>query len=340
MPRIVIEAMTGDMKRDGSIDAVDGSATQEMAPVTPPDAQSGAASRIGDGGGPCGDAAPLTHADAAHDRTDVARKRNDGARDRADVFLRMNDVRFAYAGSLHPVVDHINMNVPTGAIHCLLGRSGCGKSTLLKLAAGLLHPDAGTITVGGKGVRGPDQATGVVFQTPTLLAWLDVLDNVLLPMSLHRKPADADIADAMALLAQLGLADLLHRFPHQLSGGQQSRVAIARALLPRPRLLLMDEPFAALDALTREALQDPLVAVCATQGVTVLFVTHDIAEAVYLGDRVMVVEQGRLQCDVPVTVGRPRMSGVRHRADFNAVCMQLREVMEAGERAAAARMVG
>lgn len=287
MPRIVIEAMTGDMK---------------------------------------GDDALLTQADVAHDC--------------ANAFLRMNDVRFAYAGSLHPVVDHIDMHVPTGAIHCLLGRSGCGKSTLLKLAAGLLHPDAGSVTVDGNTVGEPDLATGFVFQSPTLLAWLDVLDNVLLPVSLHRKPADTDIADARALLAQLGLADLLHRFPHQLSGGQQSRVAIARALLPRPRLLLMDEPFAALDALTREALQDALLAVCATQGVTVLFVTHDIAEAVYLGDRVMVVEQGRLQCDVPVTVGRPRLSGVRHRADFNAVCMQLRKVMEAGERAAMMGMVG
>jgi NitT/TauT family transport system ATP-binding protein len=257
-----------------------------------------------------------------------------------DAFLRMNGVRFAYAGSSQAVVEHIDMVLPAGAIHCLLGRSGCGKSTLLKLAAGLLHPDAGTITVDGERVREPDQVTGFVFQSPTLLAWLDVLDNVLLPVSLHRKPAANDVADAKALLAQLGLSDLLHRFPHQLSGGQQSRVAIARALLPKPRLLLMDEPFAALDALTREALQDALLAVCASQGVSVLFVTHDIAEAVYLGDRVMVVEQGRLRCDIPVTVGRPRMSGLRHRADFNAVCMQLREVMEAGELSAAQGMVG
>jgi len=319
MPRIVIDAMTRDTHSD-SRDVSGGETAGHAAPLTANRGQR-----------------PLVDA-----RDDAGREADpdDAPRPRADAFLSMNDVRFTYAGSLHPVVEHIDMALPAGAIHCLLGRSGCGKSTLLKLAAGLLHPDAGTITVGGEPVREPDQATGFVFQSPTLLAWLDVLDNVLLPVSLHRKPGAQDIAEAKALLGQLGLADLLHRFPHQLSGGQQSRVAIARALLPKPRLLLMDEPFAALDALTREALQDALLAVCASQGVSVLFVTHDIAEAVYLGDRVMVVEQGSLRCDIPVTVGRPRTSGVRHRADFNAVCMQLREVMEAGERAAGIRMIG
>jgi NitT/TauT family transport system ATP-binding protein len=319
MPRTVIDAMAGDLNSDSSSDPVSGAATGAV-PVTNVSGRR-----------------PL-----AEPRDEISQVSTQGevSDSRADAFLRMNDVRFSYSGSLDPVVDHINMALPAGAIHCLLGRSGCGKSTLLKLAAGLLHPDAGTITVDGEPVLEPDLATGFVFQSPTLLAWLDVLDNVLLPVSLHRKPGATDIADAKTLLEQLGLSDLLHRFPHQLSGGQQSRVAIARALLPKPRLLLMDEPFAALDALTREALQDALLAVCASQGVSVLFVTHDIAEAVYLGDRVMVVEQGSLQCDIAVTVGRPRTSGVRHRADFNAVCMQLREVMEAGERAAVTRMAG
>lgn len=244
-----------------------------------------------------------------------------------DVFLSMRQVSYRYSDA--PVaVNEVDWLMPAGAIHCLLGRSGCGKSTLLKLAAGLLLPAAGSVSLEGKPVRGPSPATGFVFQAPTLLEWLSVLDNVLLPVSLQRSPDAADTAHAQALLDELGLGTMHDRYPRQLSGGQQSRVAIARALLTQPRLLLMDEPFAALDALTREELQDILLAVCRQHGTSVLFVTHDIAEAVYLADRVAVMDRGRITCEKSIPLARPRSSGLRHSTQFNAICASLRQVMD------------
>lgn len=244
-----------------------------------------------------------------------------------DVFLNMHQVSYRYPDA--PVaISQVDWLMPAGAFHCLLGRSGCGKSTLLKLAAGLLSPEAGHVLLEGKPVRGPGPATGFVFQTPTLLEWLSVLDNVLLPVSLQRSPNAADTAQARALLEELGLGTMQDRHPHQLSGGQQSRVAIARALLTRPRLLLMDEPFAALDALTREELQDILLAVCRQHGTSVLFVTHDIAEAVYLADRVAVMNKGRITFEESIALARPRSPGLRHSVQFNAICASLRHVMD------------
>ncbi|HUG58771.1 MAG TPA: ABC transporter ATP-binding protein [Candidimonas sp.] len=244
-----------------------------------------------------------------------------------DAFLNMRQVSYRYPDA--PVaISQVDWLMPAGAFHCLLGRSGCGKSTLLKLAAGLLSPEAGHVLLEGKPVRGPGPATGFVFQTPTLLEWLSVVDNVLLPVSLQRSPNAADTAQARALLEELGLGTMQDRYPHQLSGGQQSRVAIARALLTRPRLLLMDEPFAALDALTREELQDILLAVCRQHGTSVLFVTHDIAEAVYLADRVAVMDKGRITFEESIALARPRPPGLRHSAQFNAICASLRHVMD------------
>ena len=171
---------------------------------------------------------------------------------------------------------------------------------------------------------------GFVFQSPTLLDWLSVLDNVLLPITLHRAARREDEAHALDLLARMGLSALAQQRPPQLSGGQQSRVAIARALVTRPRLLLMDEPFAALDAITREELQNDLLAVCQAQGSSVLFVTHDMAEAVYLADRVAVMAQGKLNGAVQVDLPRPRQTGMRYTPRFNALCAELRAMMDEG----------
>ncbi|AWN50773.1 ABC transporter ATP-binding protein [Methylobacterium sp. 17Sr1-1] len=242
--------------------------------------------------------------------------------------LALDGVRYRFPGDPIETVAGVDWAIPRGAIHCLLGRSGCGKTTLLKVAAGLLAPDAGTVRIDGRAVNGPAPSVGFVFQAPTLLAWLSALDNVLLPVSLARRPRASDREAARDLLAAMGLGDLTERRPAALSGGQQSRVAMARALVTQPDLLLLDEPFAALDALTREELQDDLLRLCASRGTAALFVTHDIAEAAYLGDRVGVMAAGRLVHEGAVPLPRPRPPGIRYEPAFGAVCRALRAIMD------------
>jgi NitT/TauT family transport system ATP-binding protein len=245
----------------------------------------------------------------------------------APSFLDMRGVSYSFPA--YPrVVDQVDWQIRRGEVHSLVGRSGCGKTTLLKLAAGLLLPDAGTVSVDGQTLRKPGSQLGFVFQAPTLLEWKSVLDNVLLPVTLQRRPSEADHARAGELLALMGLSGLGGRFPTELSGGQQSRVAIARALLLAPSLLLLDEPFAALDAITREELQDDLLRICRLAQTTVFFVTHDISEAVYLADRVAVMADGRITADLSVNLPWPRRRELRYGAPFNAVCAQVRQAMD------------
>ena len=232
-----------------------------------------------------------------------------------------------YAPPGHPpILAGIDWTVPAGAFHALLGRSGCGKTTLLKLTAGLLPPGTGTVRLEGRAPQGPSEGVGFVFQTPTLLDWCTALENVLLPLLLRRGRGGRD--RAMALLDGLGLGGLAGRYPRQLSGGQQARVAIARALVESPRVLLLDEPFASLDALTREALQEDLAGLCARDGVTALLVTHDIAEAVFLADRVVLMAAGRITGEVAVDLPHPRSPGIRYDPAFNARCRVLREALD------------
>jgi NitT/TauT family transport system ATP-binding protein len=211
----------------------------------------------------------------------------------------------------------------------LIGRSGCGKTTVLKLAAGLLRPQHGQVQLKGQTVLQPSADMGFVFQSPTLLDWLSVLDNVLLPLSLHGAVTPAQRVHGKALLAQMGLAAMCDDKPHQLSGGQQSRVALARALITQPAVLFLDEPFAALDAITREDLQRDFLSLCQAQGTAVLFVTHDMSEAVYLADRVSLMHQGQMQAPVRVDLPRPRQTAMRYTPAFNALCEQLRHAMDA-----------
>jgi NitT/TauT family transport system ATP-binding protein len=222
----------------------------------------------------------------------------------------------------------VDWELARGEFHCLVGRSGCGKTTLLKLAAGLLQAPAGQVILAGKRLLKPGPELGFVFQTPTLLEWRTVLDNVLLPISLQRTPDAADLARAQMLLELMGIASYADRYPPVLSGGQQSRVALARALVLAPSLLLLDEPFAALDAITREELQDDLLRLCALGQTSVLFVTHDLHEAVYLADRVAVMNQGHITADIAVPLPRPRRQALRYEPPFNALCARVRQAMD------------
>ena len=186
------------------------------------------------------------------------------------IFFNFDGASFSYESGAN-IISNVNWHIPEGAFHCLVGRSGCGKTTLLKLAAGLVLPTQGQVKFQGELIMEPLHKAGFVFQTPALLEWLPVLDNVLLPISLHKKVRAEDRENAMELLDLVGIADLGKRYPRQLSGGQQSRAALARVLLPSPPVLIMDEPFAALDAITREELQDDLLRLVTFRGIALMF---------------------------------------------------------------------
>jgi sulfonate transport system ATP-binding protein len=202
-----------------------------------------------------------------------------------------------------PVIDGLDLHVPAGQFVAVVGRSGCGKSTLLRLILGLEAPSAGRVAVeGGAGPR------RIMFQEPRLLPWARVLDNVA--VGLGRGGTAAERRErAAAALAEVGLAEKAGQWPSTLSGGQRQRVALARALVSHPGLLALDEPLGALDALTRIDMQAMIERIWRAQGFTALLVTHDVAEAVALADRILVVEAGRIALDVAVTVPRPRRRG-------------------------------
>ncbi len=204
----------------------------------------------------------------------------------------------------------ISLNVSEGELLCLLGRSGCGKSTLLHIVAGLEALTAGSLTVDGRPVEGPSHRRGLVFQQYALFPWLNVYQNVRFGLDARNTGLDGRVKDRAVrdLLALVGLEGFEAARPHELSGGMAQRVAIARALVNEPEILLLDEPFNALDAFTRMAMQDELVRIVKQRGMTAIFVTHDIDEALYLGDRVAILtpRPGRVREIVPVPIARPR----------------------------------
>jgi NitT/TauT family transport system ATP-binding protein len=211
----------------------------------------------------------------------------------------------------HVVLRDISLSVPDGQLLCVVGPSGCGKSTLLRTVAGLLPGYDGKITLDGTPVTGVPDRLAVVFQDygRSLFPWLSVRENVALPLRRRGLRRAERRAEADRILERVGLPEAARRHPWQLSGGMQQRVAIARALVCRPSLLLMDEPFGSLDAQTREDLEDLLLEVHRTDGTTIVFVTHDIDESVYVGDRVVALSPGpasRIVLDLPV-----RLPGVR-----------------------------
>ncbi|MBI4182422.1 MAG: ABC transporter ATP-binding protein [Proteobacteria bacterium] len=211
----------------------------------------------------------------------------------------------------------------------LVGPSGCGKSTMLRLVAGLIPPTVGTILIEGVPVREPRQDTGIVFQSPTLLPWATVADNVLFPLKMMHQMAVDSLDKANALLGLVGLAGFEKKYPRELSGGMQQRAAICRALIHDPGILLMDEPFGALDALTREEMSLELLRIWTEQPKTILFVTHSIPEAVLLSDRVIVMSArpGEIVEIVEVPLPRPRSFAVEARSEFQDCAQHIRKLI-------------
>ena len=224
----------------------------------------------------------------------------------------------------------INLDVASGEFVSILGPSGCGKSTLLKCIAGLQPLSGGLIAIGGRPVKEPPEDTGFVFQRDVLLDWRTVVDNVLLPAEFQGQPKGKWDKRAHELLATLGLEGFGSRYPWELSGGMRQRVAICRSLLLDPGLLLMDEPFGALDAITRDELNMELERIWERSKKTVLFVTHSISEAVFLSDRVVVMDKnpGRIAEIVTIDLPRPRSLAIRETPEFVKYTRHLRSTFE------------
>jgi NitT/TauT family transport system ATP-binding protein len=217
-------------------------------------------------------------------------------------------------------LDDASFTFERGELIALLGPSGCGKTTLLRIIAGLISKSAGSVVIGGREVDAPLGDYGFVFQTPSLMPWRTVMDNVLFPMEILNRNDAAARKLAGELLALVGLSGFETVRPHQLSGGMQQRVSLCRALIHRPNLLLMDEPFGALDELTRMEMNDLLLRIRAETGASVLFVTHSISEAVYLADRVIVFSRrpARVAQEIAVGLGYPRNQAARFSPAFLA----------------------
>jgi len=226
-------------------------------------------------------------------------------------------------------LEDASFEIRQGSFVSLVGPSGCGKSTLLRLIAGLIDRTSGDLTVYDKAVDGPHTDVGMMFQRATLLDWCTSLENVLLPTEIIRKPTKADKERAAELLRLVGLKDFLFAFPSQLSGGMQQRVALARLLQTGADILLLDEPFGALDEFTRERLNIELMRIVGEVRATTLFVTHNIAEAIFLADQVFVMtpRPGRIVEIVDVPFARPRPLSIQTSPEFNTLVAKVRDIL-------------
>ena len=257
--------------------------------------------------------------------------------DSSDNFVEFQNVWLAYNEELLQqsmyAVEEINLQVKQGEFIAIVGPSGCGKSTFMKLTTGLKKPSKGTITVDGQAVTGPLKISGMAFQAPSLLPWRTTLDNVLLPLEIvepfrsHFKAKKAEYeARAIKLLAAVGLAGYERKFPWELSGGMQQRASICRALIHEPKMLLLDEPFGALDAFTREELWCTLRDLWTEQRFNVILVTHDLRESVFLADTVYVMSKspGRFVVKREIDLPRPRELDVTYTPEFSHIVQELR----------------
>ena len=249
-------------------------------------------------------------------------------------FVELHDVTHVYGGGDGPpAVEGLSLKVREGEFAAIVGPSGCGKSTMMKLATGLQRPKSGTVIVDGREVSEPIKITGMAFQNPVMLPWRTTLQNLLLPLEIvqpHRSRLRANKAEyverAEMLLETVGLKGMGSKFPWQLSGGMQQRASICRALIHEPQMLLLDEPFGALDAFTREELWCALRDLQAARGFNVILVTHDLREAVFLADTVYVMSKspGRILARREIDMPRPRDLEVTYTSEFTAVVHELR----------------
>ena len=257
-----------------------------------------------------------------------------GDRSTSSVAIELDDVRKIYEtreGEEIHALDGISVRIPAGEFVSIVGPSGCGKSTLLMMISGLIPITSGTIRLDGERSTRPHPKIGVVFQRDLLLDWRRILENVLLPVEIKGWSRSSYIEKARQLLAQVGLQGYERRYPDELSGGMRQRVAICRALVQSPGLLMMDEPFGALDALTREQMNIDLQRLWISLNNTVVFITHSIDEAVFLSDRVLVMtpRPGRIQIDLRIDLPRPRTASVRASQGFVGYVDQIRRFFEA-----------
>jgi len=224
----------------------------------------------------------------------------------------------------------VDLAISRGEFISVVGPSGCGKTTLLNLAAGLDKPSAGQISIAQQAVHAPVTDVGIVFQEANLMDWRTVLRNVLLQIEIRKLPMAEHTEHAVHMLENFGLGQFLDKYPSQLSGGMRQRVSIVRALIHKPSLLLMDEPFSALDALTRDKLNVDMQTLCIAEGTTTLFITHSISDAVLLGDRVIVMtpRPGRIDEILDIDLPKPRPLAIRETAQFGEYTGHIRAIFE------------
>jgi NitT/TauT family transport system ATP-binding protein len=250
--------------------------------------------------------------------------------------LEFRDVSYSYPGRRGAagveVLREVSFSCREDEIVAVIGPSGCGKSTLLSLASGLRQPSAGAVLIDGKPVRGPDRRIGMLFQSNTLLPWRSVEQNVELGLEIRREPKAKRAARAKALIRQYGLAGFERKYPHALSGGMQKRAALIQTLAMEPEILLLDEPFATLDAQTRIVIENDVTHICRAGRRTMLLVTHDIAEAISMADRVVVLSKRPASMkaifDVPFSRGANSVADVPGMAEFSATFRKIWEALE------------
>lgn len=245
--------------------------------------------------------------------------------------LRVDHVRHVYDDHNGHVeaLDDISFEIAPGEFVCIVGPSGSGKSTLLRIMAGLVEPQQGSVWLDGQRVTAPGRSIGLVFQKANLMPWRTVYDNIALPLELEGRSRAEIAAQVQPLIEMVGLAGFTDSYPRGLSGGMEQRVAIARALIHRPAILLLDEPFGSLDALTRERMALELTRIWTTQKTTVVMITHSIQEAVFLADRVFVFTErpGHVAREVAVTLPRPRDLNLLQSEAFADIAGQVRQAI-------------